>query len=197
MIDVFIPLNGQSIDTLNWFKIMVPVALAIAGFLFTYFHNKRLISRKAELDRVNRQLSDLYGPLYALSIVGDESWKEFRKRYRVGTGAFFNPKYPIEAEDVKAWKHWMKTVFMPKNLEMYEVVTNHTDLIVEDEMPKVIVDLLTHIAVYNAVLENWESGNEKYMTSTNNFPKISEYASDHFKALKKEQAILLGQKMSD
>ena len=36
-----------------------------AGYLFTYWHTKQTDERKANIDRINEQLRELYGPLLA------------------------------------------------------------------------------------------------------------------------------------
>jgi hypothetical protein len=36
-----------------------------AGYLFTYWHTKQADGRKANIERINEQLRDLYGPLLA------------------------------------------------------------------------------------------------------------------------------------
>ncbi|MFK0045124.1 hypothetical protein ACIQU4_13595 [Streptomyces sp. NPDC090741] len=42
------------------------VGLAFLGYLATYANGLRLAQRQARLARVNQQLSEFYGPLFAL-----------------------------------------------------------------------------------------------------------------------------------
>lgn len=58
--------------------LIVTVFLALIGYLYTLF----LARRKDRLKRINRQLSDLYGPLYALSRTGAYVWTSFRSQHR-------------------------------------------------------------------------------------------------------------------
>jgi acyl-CoA reductase-like NAD-dependent aldehyde dehydrogenase len=39
--------------------------VAPAGYLFTYWHTKQADERKANIERINEQLRELYGPLLA------------------------------------------------------------------------------------------------------------------------------------
>jgi hypothetical protein len=52
----------------------VTVLLAFTGYVASYLYNLRLAQRKNRLERVTRQLSDLYGPLLALVSAGASSW---------------------------------------------------------------------------------------------------------------------------
>ena len=45
----------------------VTILLAFTGYLATYFNNLRLAQRNQRLERVSRQLGELYGPLYGLT----------------------------------------------------------------------------------------------------------------------------------
>jgi len=60
----------------------VDVVVAVIGYFVTYRTNLRLVQRNDRLERINRQLSEFYGPLLALTRSSDQSWKAFRKRYR-------------------------------------------------------------------------------------------------------------------
>lgn len=41
----------------------MPSSFAFAGYLFTYYNSKVGKEREAQIDRVNEQVKDLYGPL--------------------------------------------------------------------------------------------------------------------------------------
>src|SRR5215218_5306350 len=60
----------------------VDVVVAVIGYFVTYRTNLRLAQRNDRLERINRQLSEFYGPLLALTRSSDQSWQAFRKRYR-------------------------------------------------------------------------------------------------------------------
>ena len=64
-------------DWTTGLTIAVSVLLAFAGYLVTYAYNLRLAQRKDRLERVNKQLSNLYGPLYALVSSSQACWKAF------------------------------------------------------------------------------------------------------------------------
>jgi hypothetical protein len=66
------------------------VLLALGGYLATYTYNLKLAQRKDRLDRVNQQLSELYGPLLALASSSGACWTAFRQRYRPNGLSFWD-----------------------------------------------------------------------------------------------------------
>jgi hypothetical protein len=60
----------------------VDVVVAVIGYFVTYRTNLRLAQRNDRPERINRQLSDFFGPLLALTRSSDQPWQAFRKRYR-------------------------------------------------------------------------------------------------------------------
>ncbi|MEU9868005.1 hypothetical protein AB0C87_09175 [Actinomadura sp. NPDC048021] len=65
-------------------SLVVTVVVAGTGYGATYLTNLRLARRKDHLDRVNRQLGDLYGPLYAQSEAVNRAWRKFVARHGSG-----------------------------------------------------------------------------------------------------------------
>src|SRR5438093_10963376 len=102
--------------------VIVTVLLAFLGFVVTYLNNLRLSQRKERLERVNRQLSELYGPLVGMSRATETAWEAFRKQYRPRAGAYFNPKNPPSKKEIDVYRIWQTAVFIPINLRMYELI---------------------------------------------------------------------------
>ena len=177
---------------------LVGVVGAVLGYFVTYVTNLRLAQRNDRLERINRQLSEFYGPLLALTRSSDQSWQAFRKRYRPGSGSFWTSDPPPTREDVAAWRLWMTTVFMPMHQRTMELVLNRAHLIEEPEMPPSLLTLCAHVNGYQAILKEWETGEISIEREDNisivNFPgqELAEYAATAFGRLKAEQAHLLG-----
>jgi hypothetical protein len=173
-------------------NLIVTILLALIGYFATYFNNLRIAERKDRLDRINRQLSELYGPLLALIYSSQASWEVFRTRHRPNISFFKGDPPPSEA-DLAAWRLWMSEVFMPLNLQMEKVITEHADLLDELEMPQCFLDLCAHVSSYKAVLKKWEMGDFSEHKAVIKFPKeILEYTTKTYQQLKFEQTKLLG-----
>ena len=175
----------------------VTVALAIAGYGATYVTNLRLARRKDHLDRVNRQLSELYGPLYAQSEAVDRAWRKYVARY----GVVWASPVPATAEQAETWRLWMSTVFMPLNRQMVETVVSHADLLREDTIPECLKELCAHVACYEPVLARWREDGfastafEGHVSIAGDFPRaaLEAYVQSSFESLKREQAHLIAQ----
>jgi hypothetical protein len=167
----------------------VTIIVAGAGYLVTYLNNLALERRKARLDRVNRQLSDLYGPLYALSEATFMAWTEFRGRLRGPD----NKSWPSTDEEKATWRLWMTEVLMPANEEMQRVVVHHSDLLRESTMPECLLDLGAHVNSYRTIARRWQQGDFRDHLALIPFPdEVRSYAKAGYLALKEEQAKLIG-----
>jgi hypothetical protein len=177
------------------------VAVAAIGYLVKYFSDIKFAQRTDRLNRINRQLSELYGPLLAHTRSSGESWQAFRRRYRPpGDASFWHTDPPPTPEDVVAWRLWMSTVFVPLNQRMTDLVLMHADLIEEPDMPACLLTMCAHVAGYQAIVEQWATGDISVEREDNvsvvNFPgqELADYAATAFARLKAEQSQLLGAK---
>jgi hypothetical protein len=174
---------------------IVTIFLALIGYLATYLNNLRLSQLAERLDRVNRQLGEFYGPMFAMTHASDIAWRAFRSVYRPGQ-TYFGEGKPLTDEELKTWRLWMSTVFMPVNLRVYEIILSKSDLLIEPQMPECLLMFCAHVAAYQAVLKKWENKDFSEHTSLVNYPAgvLLDYARESFQKLKTEQEELLGRK---
>ena len=173
----------------------VTIVLAFLGYLLTYLNNLRLTQRKDRLDRVNRQLGELYGPLFAFDHASHIARQKFLQKYAAGRDSFFAKGVKHTDDELRAWRHWMSTVFMPINTRIYELILSKSDLLIESYMPSCLIQLCAHVASYKVVLEEWEREDFTSHIALVPFPKeLHEYARGSFEILKSEQAKLLGER---
>jgi hypothetical protein len=168
--------------------LFVTVCLALTGYFYTLF----LARRKDRLDRINCQLSDLYGPLYALSKTGDHVWLSFRSRHRPYLGSFWADSL-VSDTDAEAFRLWIRSVFMPLNRQMVDLVVNRADLLEGTKIPECLLELCAHVSSYEALLRQWEKGDFTAYEPIVNFPghDLLKYAEQEFCRLKQEQDTLL------
>jgi hypothetical protein len=168
--------------------ILVTIAVAVAG----YANTLRLQRRKDRLDRLNRQLKDLYGPLLAATSASERIWQVFRQKNQT-SGGFWEGSSSERPQDTTDWQIWMISVFMPLNERMVEAITLGTDLIDEPKMPSCFLDLCAHVGAYRPVLAKWKNGDFTERASVIPFPEeVHEHVKESFQRLKTEQATLLG-----
>ena len=73
--------NAQPSLFMTLLPIVVTIILAVLAHLFTYFHKKKTDARANRLNKVNLQLKEFYGPLYAELLAGEAAWNAFYKNY--------------------------------------------------------------------------------------------------------------------
>lgn len=135
---------------------LVTVLLAVLGYLATYLNNVRLGQRQARLDRVNRQLSELYGPMLAILGANARAFEHFSEDYDFSYGLFRGG--PPTEEDHKQWRRWVTTVFAAQNERLHEIILTKSDLLVDDHMPSSLLDFCSHVLGYKVVMLEWEEG---------------------------------------
>jgi hypothetical protein len=217
--------------TINWGSFAEVVtaiatlfAVVIAGLAIWA---KRRDDRRADrLSRINRQLSELYGKLESLNAAGQRNWYSFVSQHsndlktlgrefmrffpyevkEVEPITRFNPA-PPDAGQLKAYRKWLKTLFMETNEEMLKAIIANADLVVGKEMPQVLIDFAEHVATLrllllkldeeerleeksstkSSLLANWE----EHVTVAPHPAGLGNYISAAYEVLKEEQERLL------
>lgn len=177
--------------------LVVTVVVAATGYGASYLTNLRLARRKDHLDRVNRQLSELYGPLYAQSEAVDRAWRKFVTRH----GSVWASPAPATPEQAATWRLWMSTVFMPLNRRMVETIVSHADLLREDTIPEPLKELCAHVACYEPIVARWQEDGfdsvlfDDHVSIAGDFPRevLDAYLRSSFESLKLDQARLIAQ----
>jgi hypothetical protein len=179
-------------DWKTFATLTVSAVLAFVGYWATYWNNLRMSQRKDKLERINRQLKELYGPLFALGHASEIAWRSFRHRYRPGRAFWGVPNDAPTEEEAIAWRLWMAEVFIPIIFKMEELILVNSDLIDDPEMPASFIALCAHIAGYKVVTKKWAEGDFSDNISSINFPKeVQGYVEREYKRLKTEQARLI------
>ena len=172
--------------------LLFPVIVALLGYFLTYINNIRIAKRNERLELINKQINNFYGPLFVSVNTSDIAYKAYLQkietRKTIDTGMSFTDY------ENKEWEIWLESVFMPLNLFGEKVVLENAYLIREAEMPTCLIDFLTHVSAYKALLKKWETGDKNEVMPLIDFPKeLSVYIRESYLELKKEQLKLIGQ----
>jgi hypothetical protein len=166
--------------------VILTVILAFVGYLTTFLSARVLARRKDMLDLVNRRLNEFYGPLYVASQAGNIAYRSLLNKQGK------TQSEPILDSEMKEWVLWMKTIFMPLNNIREKIIIEKAYLVVEEEMPHCLLDFVTHVVGYKAVLSKWADGDYSERRSTIGWPPAFDiYVERSYKALKAEQTHLL------
>lgn len=165
---------------------LLTLVLAFAGYLVTFFSARMLARRRDKLDLVNKRLNEFYGPLYVASEAGHIAYRSLMKKQGKTTSN------PILDEEMCEWVIWTKTIFMPLNNVREKIIIEKAYLIIEEHMPQCLLEFVTHVVGYKAVLAKWADGDFTERRSTICFPPaFDEYVQRSYAALKAEQTRLL------
>jgi hypothetical protein len=167
------------------------VLVALVAGLVAYRNNKRLTTRQDQLTRVNAQLEELYGPLYALSQASSTVFAAFQQRHPHG-GSFVRGA-SLTREQVDVWVQWMQTVFMPLNRRVFETIVTKAHLLEGDDMPQCMLDFCAHVAGYEALIKRWEDEDYRAIGSLLDHPgqAFDRYIKESFATLRARQRTLL------
>jgi hypothetical protein len=162
------------------------IVLAFVGYLATAWSAKMLARRKDKLEQVNRRLNEFYGPLYVASQTGNIAYRSLLKKQGK------SQSFPILDSEMKEWVLWMTTIFMPLNDVREKIIIEKAYLIVEEQMPQCLLDFVTHVVGYKAVLSKWAEKDYSERRSTIGWPpEFDIYVERSYAALKAQQTHLL------
>src|SRR5580658_636757 len=179
-------LPSYSLPTVLQNAAILTIILAFAGYLMTFLSARMLARRRDKLKLVNKRLNEFYGPLYVASEAGNIAYRSLLERQGK------EKSDPILDSEMKDWVLWMKTIFMPLNDIREKVIIEKAHLIVEEQMPQCLLDFVTHVVGYKAVLSKWAEGDYAERRSTIGWPpEFDAYVRRSYAALKAEQTRLL------
>jgi hypothetical protein len=165
---------------------VLTVILAFVGYLATFLSARMLARRKDKLELVNRRLNEFYGPLYVASQAGNIAYRSLLKKQGK------TQSFPILDGEMKEWMLWMNNIFMPLNDVREKIIIEKAYLIVEEQMPQCLLDFVTHVVGYKAVLAKWSEGDYSERRSTIGWPpEFDTYVERSYAALKARQTHLL------
>jgi hypothetical protein len=143
---------------------ILTVVLAFAGYLVTFMSARMLARRRDKLRLVNKRLNEFYGPLYVASHAGNIAYRSLLNKQGK------TQCHPITDAEMKEWVLWMTTIFMPLNDVREKVIIEKAYLIVEEHMPQCLLEFVTHVVGYKAVLAKWAEGDYSERRSTIGWP---------------------------
>ncbi|MFD4714238.1 hypothetical protein ACFWN5_31840 [Streptomyces sp. NPDC058430] len=150
--------------------VVVTIGLAFVRYVVTYLNGLRLLQRQERLARVNRQLSDFYGPLFALTEANSRTFRAFVARHaRPGGQSPFTHEPLPTPEELTEWRLWVTTDFLPNIQAMRDLIIEHGDLLNEPEMPPLLLQLCAHVSGYEITAARWAQGHHDHHLSVVSF----------------------------
>jgi len=176
-------------------KQMTPLLLAGGGYLFTYYNSKLSKEREAQIDRVNEQVRDLYGPLLSCITASRSAYEAMMRQHSPdGTPESFikATRQDPEGPEAKAYRHWMKEVLQPLNEKAVDAIVNHIDLLESNHVEPLLLKLVAYVNTTKVLMSRWEGGNYSEWSAISYPDELLQYVQLEFKKIKERQAALLG-----
>jgi hypothetical protein len=167
------------------------ICVAVLGALLSFIYTRRLQRRQARLERLNAQLRDFYGPLYAIFQANHIAHLRFVDTLRPGSSTLFAPDVaPLNDEELRLWRLWAESAHRHRSTPAYEVIISKAHLLIEDEMPECLLRFCAHKAGYDVLIERWKQGDYRDHLSVVRHPgnELHDYLQQSFTRLKHEQA---------
>ncbi|HEX3892537.1 MAG TPA: hypothetical protein VHW46_08190 [Terracidiphilus sp.] len=166
--------------------VILTVIVALAGYVITSLSAHMLARRQDKLRLINERLNEFYGPLYVASEAGNIAYRSLLERQGK------EKSEPILDSEMKEWVLWMMTIFTPLNDIRERIIIEKAHLIVEEKMPQCLLDFVTHVVGYKAVLAKWADGDYTERRSTIGWPpEFDLYVRRSYAALKSEQTWIM------
>jgi hypothetical protein len=167
------------------------ICIAVLGALLSYASTRRLQRAKARLDRLNAQLQEFYGPLYAIFQANHIAHLGFVNTLRPGSSTLFAPDVPpLNDDELALWRLWAQSTHQHRSSRAYEVIISKAHLLIEDEMPPSLLTFCAHKAGYDVLIERWKQQDYSEHLSVVRHPgdELRDYLRESFTRLKREQA---------
>jgi hypothetical protein len=179
-------MDVMSVPSIFTNALFLTITIAFAGYMITILGARMLARHRDKLRLVNKRLNEFYGPLYVASEAGNIAYRSLLKRQGKARSE------PILDSELKEWILWMTTIFMPLNDIREKIIIEKAYLIIEEQMPQCLLDFVTHVVGYKAVLAKWAEGDYSERRSTIGWPpEFDIYVKRSYAALKAEQTRLL------
>lgn len=175
-------------------SIIVTISLAFFGYLISYWSNLLLTRREKKLEHINKQLEEFHGPLFVATQKSDKAYAAFKQKLNRKTFFSDTNNLPTD-EEIQEWRIWAKNVLMPNNQIIEKLIHEKSYLIQDEQLPACLLDFITHLSGFKAVIAKWEDGDFTENVSFVFYPsELPLYAKESFQNLKNEQLKLLGKR---
>lgn len=172
----------------NTIGLITTIILAFCGYFAAYLSKKIEDKRNSRLALINKQIELFYGPLYIATKAGELEIQLLRKKFNKA-----KISHNLTEKELSEWRIWCKNIFVEHDIKKEKIIMEHSSLILEDEMPKCLIELQAYLSEFKILVTKWDNGDYSENFTVSNYPKdLGEYTAKSYKFLKKEQARLIG-----
>jgi hypothetical protein len=141
------------------------------------------------------QVKELYGPLLMCITATQSAWMAMVSQHSPdGTPESFQAAVRRDPQGVqaKAYRDWVREVFMPLNSKAADVLMDRVDLLEAQAVDPSLQKLVAHVSVLKVIIKQWAQG-DLAATSVVSYPnELLEKIQQEYLQVKRRQAYLLG-----
>jgi hypothetical protein len=175
---------------------IITATVSMVGWVLNHILNSLFEKRKArlvaQLAHIERQLSELYGPLAFLIHEGKATFSDLLQN--LGRSYIFHNEDPLPEDELATWLFWVEFDFMPRNSRIQSILASNTHLIAGERLPISYLKFLDHYNSWRVTHERWKRDAVEYSWhSKENWPK--DFENDiisTFRQLMQTHAKLIG-----
>ena len=175
--------------------LVTAMAAALGWFVAHHLQARRADDErraKAELEFLERQIEELYGPLSSLLHEGRRSFEDLC--LSLGRNYIFPSSGMLPTNELNTWIYWAETEFLPRNQRIKELLSTKAHLIQGADFPTSYVDFFDHASSWATNHRRWKDQDVPYSWRSRVPWPIAFEADVHitFRELKQRHNVLLG-----
>jgi len=144
---------------------------------------------------VTWQVKELYGPLLMCITATQSAWMAMVSQHSPdGTPESFQAAVRRDPQGVqaKAYRDWVREVFMPLNSKAADVLMERVDLLEAQAVDPSLQKLVAHVSVLKVIIKQWAQG-DLAAASVVSYPEdLLQKIQQEYLQVKRRQAYLLG-----
>jgi hypothetical protein len=163
----------------------------IVNNIWTTYANSKAKRLDAATRFIERQLEELYGPLFFLIIEGRRTFRDLLDA--LGRNYVFQEDRHLSPDELKTWLFWVDYDFLPRNEKMKQLLESKTHLLVDAIIPDSYLTFIDHHNSWKVNHCRWQKEGVEYAWHSKiNFPKqFEEDVISTFSRLKQKHSLLL------
>jgi len=179
-----------AVGMLNGFLVVTGFGINWLSTLKRYELECRIQSLKSELNRTERQLESLFGPLRAITHATGMGYRSWVEEHR-GVGSSLQLEDWIRrrprSKKAQRYRQLMSCTLQPLNRRAMELVLSHTHLI-DGDFPECLYSLYAHVIEMDSLLERWKHRDRALLFPPTLYPvDVNTWASEEFRRLREKQ----------
>jgi hypothetical protein len=137
---------------------LIAAIVVAIGWLVTYYlmlkKERILKSEEIALRFLERQIEELYGPLYGLINESKMIYDVVKMKVPTQNGNVFQEKFTQEHWDI--WRYFVEKHFLPHNKEISNLIKTKMHLLNTIELPKSFIAFLDHTVQFELLHNLWK-----------------------------------------